>query len=81
MGRSMHGQNGNQMEECHEESETSMDYDIHEPHDQMETIMLDSKKWNDIWRETITVYLGEETTTRSGESVLVCPKRGVTGTN
>ena len=27
------------------------------------------------------VHLGEETTTRSGESILVCPERGVTGTN
>ena len=71
MERSIHGQNGDWMEEHHGESET-MDYEIHEPHDRMRTIVLDSEKWNDLWRETTTAHLGEETTTRSGESVHVC---------
>ena len=68
------------MEERHGESET-MDYEIHEPHDRMGTIVLDSQKWNDLRRETTTVHIGEEKTTRSGESVNICAERRLTGNN
>ena len=80
MGGFIHGEDGNRMEERHRESET-MDYEIHEPHDRMGTIVLDSEESNNIWRESTKVYSGEEMTTRNGESVPVCPKRGVPSTN
>ena len=40
----------------------------------MRMIVLDIKKWNDLQKKATMVHLGKETTTRRGESVLVCPE-------